>query len=60
MMRVVSLDYRQLDVSSTDQMSAAQGTTPTAAQAGRLSPEETSALFVSIIIIISSLVPLLI
>ena len=38
--------------SSTDQTCVAQGTTPTAAQAGRLWPEGTSALFVSITSII--------
>lgn len=46
----VRLDHWRHVVSPPDQMSVEQGTMPTAAQAGRLSPGETSALFVSIII----------
>lgn len=53
----VRVNHWQPVVSPPDQMSVEQGTMPTAAQAGRLSPGETSALFVSIII---SLVPPLI
>lgn len=41
------MDYWPSDASSADQMCVAQGTTPTAAQAGRPLLEETSALFVS-------------
>lgn len=51
------MNHWPLVVSLPDQTSAEQGTMPTAAQAGRLSPGGTSALFVSIII---SLVPQLI
>lgn len=54
------MDYWLPDApSSTDQMCVAQGTMPTAAQDGRLSLEATSALFVSIIFLILTVLRML-